>query len=228
MTTRIEKVSPVGADAGTAGRSTRVLGVALALLTAFLSAGCATKPVPNDRLPSAQALAAPVRQGNPMAQFVLGVRMLDRAHTSGQRAAGVAWIRRAARANLAIAQDRLGWMYLNGRGVPQDTARAVQWLRRAAERGAPAAQLQLGQLYAVGALVPVDQARAYFWYSVAAKPVRSSVTIFNIVQVRFFARRRAQALALSLTFPERVSIDRRVAAWMPLASVPYSGRVPLN
>ena len=81
--------------------------------------------------------------------------------------------------------------------------RALLWLRRAAQRGAPAAQLTLGWLYSVGSLVPVDNRRAYFWYSVAAKPVRSDVTIFDISQVRMLARAKALALAGSLSSAQR-------------------------
>lgn len=117
---------------------------------------------------------------------------------------------------------------MNGNGVPQDTPQALIWLGRAARRGAPAAQLQLAQLYAVGWLVPVDKVKAYYWYSVAAKPVHSDVTIFNIEQVRFFARARAQTLSDSLTPAQQASVSRQVAAWVPTASVPYSGRIPLG
>lgn len=137
------------------------------------------------------------------------------------------WIRRAADANLAMAQGRLGWMYLTGRAVPQDTSQALKWLQLAANRGAPAAQFQLAQVYATGTLVPVDKARAYYWYSIAAKPTRSDVTIFNIVQVRFLAQQRAQALADALSPAQRSAVGREVAAWVPTSSVPYSASVPL-
>lgn len=99
------------------------------------------------------------------------------------------------------------------------------WLNRAARRGAPAAQLQLAAIYAVGAIVPVDKAKAYYWYCVAAKPVESDVTIFNIAQVHSFARRRAQTLGASLTPAEREAVSGHVAEWAPTASVPYSGQV---
>lgn len=163
-----------------------------------------------------------------MAQFALGLRILAQAHTPREQARAIAWIKRAASENLAIAQDRLGWMYLTGRDLPQNTSRALVWLQRAAARGAPAAQMQLGQLYAVGAVVPVDKAKACFWYSIAAKPVQSDVTIFNIDQVRFEARRKADVLADALTPAERAVIDQQVAAWTPVSSYPYSGTVRLG
>lgn len=198
-----------------------VFGVLLALVLA----GCAGTPQP---APIEQAIATSARQGNPVAELNLGVRILVRAHTQHDRSMGVMWVRRAADANLAMAQDRLGSMYLNGIEVPQDTATAIQWLQCAAKRGAPAAQLKLGQLYAVGALLPVDKAKAYYWYSVAAKPMHSDVTIFNIAQVRAYASIRAQALAPSLTPAERAAMDRRVAAWTTISSVPYSASVMLT
>lgn len=160
-----------------------------------------------------------------MAELTVGLRTLAGARTPGERQTAVEWIKRAADANLAVAQARLGGLYLRGTGVPQDTSEALLWLNRAARRGAPAARLQLGQLYAVGAIVPVDKVKAYYWYSVAAKAVQSDVTIFNIAQVRSFARRRAQTLGVSLTPAERESVSSHVAVWAPIASVPYGGEV---
>lgn len=217
-----------GSTAYAASRPVRALGPACAVLAGLVLAGCASAPSRPSGAPINHALVVAARRGNPMAEFSLGARILRQARTRRRRAVGVAWITRAAHSNLAIAQDRLGWMCLNGRDVPQDTARALKWLHRAAERDAPAAQLLLGQLYAVGNLVPVDKTKAYYWYSLAARPVRSDVTIFNIDEVRIFARERADALADSLTRAERASVSRRVAAWVPLDSVPYSGVVPLE
>jgi uncharacterized protein len=198
------------------------------VLAALVLAGCATAPPKPNLPPINQGLAASASQGNPMAELNLGMESLARASTQTERQTAVAWVQRAAEANLAIAQDKLGRMYLFGYGVPQDTPEALSWLQRAAKRGAPAAQLELGQLYAVGALVPVDKAKAYYWYSIAAKPVQSDVTIFDIDQVRRFARKRAQALVGSLTAAQRASISSQVAAWVPISSVPYSGVIPIR
>jgi Sel1 repeat len=196
-------------------------------IAALVLAGCATAPPKTRPLPFEQALTASARQGNPRAQFSLGLNILARPHTASEQSAAVAWITRAAHANLAMAQDRLGWMYLTGRDEPQDTARALDWLQRAANSGAPAAQLQLAAVYAAGTLVPVDKARAYYWYSIAAKPAASDVTIFNIRQVRSFAQKRAQTLGDSLRPDQRASVGRQVAAWVPTPSVPYSATVSL-
>lgn len=205
-----------------------LVGSVFAALAVVVLAACVSAPRAPGLTPLEQALAASARRGNPMAQFSLGTRMFRQARTPRRRAAGVAWIRRSAQANLAVAQDRLGLMYLSGRGVPRDTKRALKWLRRAAERDAPAAQLWLARLYALGRFLPVDNAEACYWYSIAAKPVRSDVTILNIERVRAFARHKARALAASLTPAQRASVERRVASWTPTSSVPYSGVVLLG
>jgi hypothetical protein len=49
-----------------------------------------------------------------------------------------------------VAQNNLGWMYLNGKGVAQDDAEAAQWYRKAAEQGFADAQNMLGWMYQNG------------------------------------------------------------------------------
>src|SRR5689334_13489044 len=44
---------------------------------------------------------------------------------------------RAATQGDGQAFYHLGWMYLNGRGVPRDDATAAMWLGKAAARGVP-------------------------------------------------------------------------------------------
>ena len=132
----------------------------LGVLAALVLAGCATTPPKPNLPPVNPGLAASANQGNPMAELNLGLETLARASTQTERQTAAAWVQRAADANLAMAQDKLGRMYLFGYGVPQDTSEALSWLQRAAKHGAPAAQLELGQLYAVGTLVPVDKAKA--------------------------------------------------------------------
>ena len=55
-------------------------------------------------------------------------------------------MRALAEAGDAEAQNNLGLMYFNGRGVAQDDAEAVAWYRRAAEQGFANAQYNLGAL----------------------------------------------------------------------------------
>jgi TPR repeat protein len=68
----------------------------------------------------------------------------------------------------AKAQTYLGFMYANGRGVPQDYVDAVYWYRRAAEQGNPDAQCMLGLMYDKGHGVPREFIVAHKWLNLAA------------------------------------------------------------
>ncbi|MBF0460390.1 MAG: SEL1-like repeat protein [Magnetococcales bacterium] len=78
-------------------------------------------------------------------------------------------IRKAAEQGVAGAQNNLGWMYTNGRGVPQDDKEAVNWYRKAAEQGVAEAQYNLGKSYAQGEGVPQDYKEAVKWFRMAAE-----------------------------------------------------------
>lgn len=66
------------------------------------------------------------------------------------------------------AQHHLGWLYVIGRGVPQDYQEAVRWFRKAAEQGDSDAQANLGSLYLLGDSIPQDYAEALKWLGAAA------------------------------------------------------------
>src|SRR5215475_9369609 len=66
------------------------------------------------------------------------------------------------------AQRRVGLMYAEGKGVPQDYEEAVKWYRIAATREDEWAQMRLGSIYAEGKGVPQDYQEAVKWYRVAA------------------------------------------------------------
>ncbi|MBM3504914.1 MAG: sel1 repeat family protein [Alphaproteobacteria bacterium] len=74
----------------------------------------------------------------------------------------------------AEAQQLLGLMYNEGRGVPQDYAEAAKWLRRAAEQGYAAAQYNLGVMYNENRGVPQDYAEAVKWWRRAAEQGHAS------------------------------------------------------
>jgi TPR repeat protein len=68
----------------------------------------------------------------------------------------------------AAAQARLGSMYSNGRGVPQNYYEAAKWYFRAADQGEGEAQRALGMLYNKGEGVPKDLMLAYMWLNLSA------------------------------------------------------------
>ena len=67
----------------------------------------------------------------------------------------------------AYAQNNLGVMYDNGRGVPENDAEAIKWYGKAAHQGLAHAQYNLGFMYATGEGVPENNIRAYVWWSMA-------------------------------------------------------------
>ena len=91
------------------------------------------------------------------------------AYTRGEYAAAVRLYRPLAEQGNAEAQWRLGFMYEQGKGVPQDYSEAAKWYRLAAEQGNAPAQLGLGTLYYNGRGVPQDDAEAVKWYRLAAE-----------------------------------------------------------
>ncbi len=68
----------------------------------------------------------------------------------------------------AIAQHRLGVMYINGDGVPRDYAEATRWFRLAADQNQGEAQFSMGLRYFEGQSVPRDLTEAARWFQLAA------------------------------------------------------------
>lgn len=103
--------------------------------------------------------AAPVWAG-----FEEGMAAYDR----GDYATTVKEWRPLAEQGDRTAQHHLAWLYLIGRGVPQDDEEAVRWFRKAAEQGDSDAQTNLGSLYLLGDRIPQDYTEALKWLSAAA------------------------------------------------------------
>eukprot|EP00729_Bicosta_minor_P032586 gene32586-biopygen10500 len=68
-----------------------------------------------------------------------------------------------------VAQNTLGYMYGNGKGVEQDHVEAAKWHRKSAEAGNAMAQNSLGAAYVNGRGVEQDHVEAAKWYRKAAE-----------------------------------------------------------
>jgi len=68
----------------------------------------------------------------------------------------------------ALAQFRLGWMYVTGQGVLQDDKTGVKWYTFAAEQGNADAQYSLGVMYVLGKGILQDDVYAHMWWNIAA------------------------------------------------------------
>lgn len=73
-----------------------------------------------------------------------------------------------ARGGSSAAQFNLGFIYHEGKGVPQNSTEALKWYRLASDQGYPAAQFTLGAMYDKGDGVPQDYKEAAKWYRLAA------------------------------------------------------------
>lgn len=92
------------------------------------------------------------------------------AYNAGDYATALRLWRPLAEQGNARAQNNLGVMYENGKGVAQDINEAVRWYRLAAVQGYSGAQYDLGLAYAIGrGGVRRDPVRAYMWFSLAAQ-----------------------------------------------------------
>lgn len=76
--------------------------------------------------------------------------------------------KKAADSGDSDAQNKLGFMYDQGKGVPQDYAEAVKWYRLSAEQGDASAQYNLALMYDRGDGVSSDPFEAAKWHRLAA------------------------------------------------------------
>ena len=78
-------------------------------------------------------------------------------------------LRTSAEGGDAAAQNQLGLLYYEGKGVPQNYQQAKQWFEEAATQGHTGAQTNLGTLYLNGEGAPQSDRMALFWFSQAAE-----------------------------------------------------------
>ncbi len=108
-------------------------------------------------------------QGNPEAQFNLGLMYHKGQGVPQDNDESVKWFRKAAEQQYVKAQYNLGAMYSLGQGVAKDNTEAVKWFRMAAEQGFAEAQYDLAVMYAMGQGVDKDFVQAHKWFNLAAE-----------------------------------------------------------
>lgn len=81
----------------------------------------------------------------------------------------VSEVLKRAQAGDPNAQNELGLMYSEGRGLPQNYPEAKDWFKKAADQGHAAAQVNLGTLYSLGRGAPYSDHMALFWFERAAE-----------------------------------------------------------
>ncbi len=103
----------------------------------------------------------------------------------------------------AGAQTVLGFMYVNGLGVPQDYAEAANCYRKAAEQGHAGGQYNLGLMYSQGKGVPQDFVQAHMWLNLAG------------TQGDEEAAENRKIVAEVMTPAQIAEAQRRAAEWKP-------------
>lgn len=120
--------------------------------------------------PSLQAAERYLRQaaerGHAGAQEKIGQYHLSHANNPSEAAR---WFQAAANQGLPSAENNLGLLYAEGKGVSKDPARAFELINRAASKGLPGAKHNLGLLYKSGNGVATDPARAKQLFEEAAQ-----------------------------------------------------------
>jgi hypothetical protein len=81
----------------------------------------------------------------------------------------VSEILQRAQAGDLNAQNELGILYSEGRGLPQNYLEAKDWFKKAADQGHAGAQVNLGTLYSLGRGAPYSDHMALFWFQKAAE-----------------------------------------------------------
>lgn len=122
----------------------------------------------NDFATAERELRPLAEQGNPEAQYRIGLMYEFGKGYPQDKAQGIAWFRKAAGQNHAAAQTELAIIYATGDGVAQDNKQAVDWFQKGATLGNPTAQYNLGLLYAKGQGVKLDNAQAIAWWRKSA------------------------------------------------------------
>jgi TPR repeat protein len=85
---------------------------------------------------AAQYFLAAANQGNPCAQYMLGLAYYYGKGVDGDYTLVRDWMLKSAEQHNTDAQQFLGFMYLHGEGVPKDESKAKQWFQQACEAGA--------------------------------------------------------------------------------------------
>jgi len=143
----------------------------LAACAAWLPSAAGTPPRASKVFSVPAPLAALHRhalEGDPQAQFELGILLLCGRELPRDAAHAALWMALAAARNHDGAQSVLGWQMMTATGLKRDDLHAAHWIQLAAQAGDTAAQNNLGVLYALGQGVSRNPAEAERWFRAAA------------------------------------------------------------
>ncbi|MBF0296955.1 MAG: sel1 repeat family protein [Magnetococcales bacterium] len=148
-------------------------------------------------------------QGDPEAQYDLGVMHERGEGMPVSLVEAERWYRLAAEQGLAMAQYNLGVLCIEGEGVRRRDGEGVKWFRLAAEQGMAEAQFNLGVMYQAGRGVSRDVVRAYAWIALAATGGIERARVWLVFLERV------------MSAEQRVRARRMVEGWQPVQVVDH-------
>ncbi|WP_062217300.1 peptidoglycan-binding protein [Aureimonas sp. D3] len=223
------------ADATNAGSASPLLAAAQSKLPADAQGALPTLP---EKIGPAALKTAAV-EGEPMALFEVGLRVMEGRAAPSDPKAAMAWFGQAASRGYAPAQYSVGTLFEKGNGVARDTGAARDWYRLAADQGNIRAMHNLAVLYATGIEGASDPKAAAGWFLRAAQHgMRDSQYNLGILYARgvgvepnlgesyrWFrivgaagdkdAQNKMEEVGKSLAPELRAQIDAETAAWKP-------------
>ena len=140
------------------------------LLAALLLLGACADRLSDASLPDnpdVQETVRLAREGDPIAQTVMGNLYETNVFGAPDYQRAAAWYMEAARQDDALARYFLGNLYERGLGVDRDYATAAALYKSAADGGNTSAAFKLGYFHEKGLGVAQDFAAARRWYDVA-------------------------------------------------------------
>jgi TPR repeat protein len=129
------------------------------------------------------------------------------AYQRGNYAAAEKLLLPIAEGGNALAQYRLGLVYLEATGELKSAEEAAKWLESAALQGQPHAQYKLGILYVNGNGVSRDLVQAYVWLSLSARHIAGSGSE---------ATRQRDLIAARMSSSQVTEATKLVQKWRPV------------
>lgn len=107
-----------------------------------------------------QNLEILVKQGNPQAEYNLGLCYYKGQGVERDYNKAVKLFKKSAQKNNKRAQSWLGWCYYSGKGIENNINKAIQLWKKASDQGLPQAMFYLGSCYFNGEGVQQDYNKA--------------------------------------------------------------------
>ncbi|MCC8193548.1 MAG: sel1 repeat family protein [Deltaproteobacteria bacterium] len=152
------------------------LVLALACLfpvTGFRAYAADGPPPAVERSPEELALRKAAEEGDPTAQYELGLALVrpipPQFGPVKEGAEAVEWLEKSAAQGNADAAFLLGYIHQYAVGVTKDIGKAVTWMNKASDAGNTAAMVTLAAIYKVGDGVMRDKVKARDLYARAAE-----------------------------------------------------------